>query len=117
MKSGKKIEAIRILKKALVSLNSYSDLSPFLVLEKAMVNVTPLIGVKKVFISGKNSSVFYFQSKKKLLFLGIKWLVTECSKNKKRFFYENLSIEIWNASNKKGFAYQKKINFYKKIIL
>ena len=118
IRSGKKIKACKVFREAMVLLakNNPKE-SPYTILEKAVRNLTPVLGTHKLFVSGKRISLFSVSTPKQLDVLGIKWLVKQCVKNRKCSFSENLAFEIWNASNRKGFAYQIKIKFYKKNIL
>lgn len=110
-KKGKKQKTYKIMLICFKEIKKV-DKRPLNFFEKAIENVTPVIGVslKKKYKNQLVTSINLSHSQR--ITLGIKWLIIGAIKdNKKANFYCSLSHQILNAYRRSGCAFDKKINY------
>lgn len=80
-------------------------------ISQAIENVKPSLEVRKVRVAGNTYLVPAILSKKKQEALAIRWIIQAARKRKKNSklsFSQTLAEELFEASKKQGYAYQKR---------
>ena len=113
LKSGKKSLAQKIVYKALDIISAKTEKNPILVLEKAVKNVTPQVGVKARRVGGSTYQVPIEIRVHRGTNISLKW-ITEFARGR---YGKSMSIKLANelidASEKSGNAIRKKEQTHK----
>lgn len=120
IKKGKKSYALKVFLLVLKKLKENAEvnhLSPTEVIYKALLNVRPLLHIKKV---RKSSKVFYLPkliNTEQKINVSLHWLLKSVENRKERKFEDRLTQEILDCFFGKGSTMSKKQNLYDTILV
>ncbi|XP_061566898.1 small ribosomal subunit protein uS7m [Cololabis saira] len=91
------------------------ECNPYTILQQALENCKPVVGLASIQKGGKFYQVPIPLTDNRRRFLAMKWMITECRDNKHRrtLMYEKLSQELLAAFEKEGNVIKKKHELHK----
>lgn len=113
MKEGKKTIAQQILKDTFDELNRKGEKTPLKTFQVAIDNVKPTMEVKAKRIGGAVYQIPLEVSTKRQQSLSIRWILVGARKRKGMPMYKRLALELLEASNQNGFAFNRKEETHK----
>ncbi|WGH28131.1 MAG: 30S ribosomal protein S7 [Candidatus Shikimatogenerans bostrichidophilus] len=119
MKNGKKnlslrifYNSLKIVKKKITEQNK-KKISTIKILKKSLKNISPQVIIKNKKIGGSNYNIPIQISKKKKIYLAIKWLIFYSKKRKEKTMSKKLAYEIIASFNGLGESIKKKNDIHK----
>jgi len=113
MKKGKKSLAEKLLYKTFDNIQKEMKTEPLEVFQKAIENVSPLIGVVSRRIGGANYQVPREVRPERKFFLACHWIIEAARSRKGKPMAEKLAEEIMAAFKNEGAAIKKKQNVHR----
>ena len=111
LKKGLKLRTINFFLNLKYQLKLKENQEPYLIFLIAMLNISPQIFPKKLWVAGANRVLAFPIFLKKQIFLGIRWLLQYCKENKKLNIEKLINILIESLYNK-GELWRKKKELY-----
>ncbi|MDH3324478.1 MAG: 30S ribosomal protein S7 [Candidatus Peregrinibacteria bacterium] len=113
MKNGKKTVAQQILKDTFTELNRKGQKDALKTFENAIANATPTMEVKPKRIGGSIYQIPREVTPKRQQTLSIRWILAGARSRKGMPMYKRLSLEILDAANETGSAFNKREEAHK----
>jgi small subunit ribosomal protein S7 len=116
---GKKSKAESIVQYAFISIREEFNLNPINVFLKALDNVKPLFELRNIRKSGKSQPIPALIKQDRQQGIALRWIVEatraekKSTKNRLKPFHVLLAKQLYEASIRKGEAFQKKQNVHK----
>jgi len=105
MRKGKKTTASSILFKALNKVSSLFKLPLSFILKKLYAGIKTSTELKYVKSRNKSLSIPFLITRKRKLYLSVKWLILGCKNNKQKIsFYKKMFLEIFLILKKNPFS-------------
>jgi len=111
LKKGLKLRAINFFSLVKYELKLKEKNDPYIIFLIAMLNISPQISPKKVWVAGASRTLAFPILLKRQVFLGVRWLLEYCKENKKLNFNKLINIIIESLYNK-GELWKKKKDLY-----
>lgn len=113
LKNGKLSIAQKLVYKMITFLNSKTENNAFVILEKAIKNVTPKYYTKRIFTKKSTEITCGSLNIYNSINLAIKWILVSAKKQAGNNYFEKISNELLSASNSLGQSIRKKEEFHK----
>ena len=113
MLDGKKRKAESIFNNCWFSIESKSESSATVVLEKALLNVSPTLEVRSVRIAGSTYQIPFPIPFNRQQSLGISWIVKSARNRSERHMAVRLAEELMDASKGVGTSVRKRNELHK----
>ena len=113
MLHGKKRKAESIFDNSWFSIESKSESSAAVVLERALLNVSPTLEVRSVRIAGSTYQIPFPIPFKRQQSLGISWIVKSARNRSERHMAARLAEELMDASKGVGASVRKRNELHK----
>ena len=113
MKEGKKSIAQRILKDTFDEIARKGEKNPLKIFQMALDNTKPTMEVKAKRIGGSVYQIPLEVPTKRQLSMSIRWILEGARKKKGMPMYKRLALELMDASNQNGFAFNRKEEVHK----
>jgi small subunit ribosomal protein S7 len=113
MLAGKKRKAENIFDNSCFLVESKGDLGSEAVLEKALLNVSPILEVRSVRIAGSTYQIPFPIPSKRQQSLGISWIVKSARNRSERDMVSRLAGELIDASRGIGVSIRKRNELHK----
>ena len=113
MLDGKKRVAEKILYSALEILAKNSKEDPIVMMDKALLNVSPSVEVKSRRVGGSNYQVPVEVNTKRKQSLAMRWILEAADKRNEKTMKKKLAAELLDAYDNKGSAVKKREDVHK----
>ena len=113
MLDGKKRVAEKILYSALEILAKNSKEDPIVMMDKALLNVSPSVEVKSRRVGGSNYQVPVEVNTKRKQSLAMRWILEAADKRNEKTMKNKLAAELLDAYDNKGSAVKKREDVHK----
>jgi small subunit ribosomal protein S7 len=114
MKRGLKIKARNHVFNAFSTIKITKKKPPLLVLKRAVLNIAPVVALRKIYRSGRGLQIPYMVSFDVSLKIALRLLIKYArERSGYRGFPDKLAAEINDAYLKTGSAYEQKLNIYR----
>jgi|UniRef100_UPI003001859F small subunit ribosomal protein S7 len=108
MREGKKNLAYKIFYKSLNLIYELTKKNPIFILNKAVINATPLVEIRASRVRGSILQLPQEVQSKRGTILAVHWILNACRKKSGKPMYFSIANELISASKKAGNAVKKK---------
>ena len=112
-KKGKKRLASKLINQTLQNIEQQTHEDPLSIIEKGILNVTPVVEIKSRRIGGAVYPIPIELTPEHGHSIAIRWILQSCLSGSSKEFVSNLTNEFIEASKKIGSAIRKKMEVHK----